>query len=399
MDRRHSPGFAGIAIALLSAAARGQAVHVVANAPGPGVEFTSVQAAIDAATDGDIVLLRPGTYGDANLGAKSLALAGDVGGVEAVGRITSAGASGRVLLKSLKAGGTGNAVSVNSPSCGVSIEDCDFTAISGSSIGQTRLLVTSSAFVTATRTLVEGSALGGRALFVQSTPIATLYGGSFTGAHGLDTVGTPAGPGGAALRVEGGFAFVSAATCQGGSGGSAPLGPAKAGDGGNGAELVAVAMRSLGSTFAGGAPGVAGSPPGDFGVPVALFSGSTWTTLPQTARTFSASTVVREGQTATLTFGGAPGEFAGLVYALGAGPPLHLPEWNGMLIPELATADALLLATLDTNGAASFSFVAPQLPAGVEGVRLVVQPLYFDAAATNVVLGPPATILIVDDTI
>lgn len=88
-----------------------------------------------------------------------------------------------------------------------------------------------------------------------------------------------------------------------------------------------------------------------------------------------------------------------MLYAPELGAPLHLPQWNGMLVPELATVNALLVATLDANGAGSFSFVAPQLPPGFEGMRVVVQGLFFDAAATNVVLGPPATLVVVDDAI
>lgn len=53
-------------------------VHVVDDDPGPGVDFTDLQPAIDAAGPGDLVLVREGFYAPFTL-TKGLAIVGEVG--------------------------------------------------------------------------------------------------------------------------------------------------------------------------------------------------------------------------------------------------------------------------------------------------------------------------------
>lgn len=51
-----------VAATALSAALSAQSTFVVSNAPGPGVDFTSLPAAVQAAAPGDTLQLRPGAY-------------------------------------------------------------------------------------------------------------------------------------------------------------------------------------------------------------------------------------------------------------------------------------------------------------------------------------------------
>lgn len=298
MNLGFSARFGGLALAAFASAPAvfGQAVHVIGPAGGPGVEFSNVQAAIDAAADGDILLFRDGIYSFANLGAKSLTLVADVGAAPKVtAPIRSEGAVGRILLKGIKVWGD-PAVIVSSPLAGISIEDSDlrWDPSAGFTLGP-RVVVTSAAFVSVARTLMSGAtSSSGAALTVQGTPAVTIYGGSFTGGSGSGGIGTPAG--GPGIRLDGGFTFASGATFKGGQGGTVP--GVGGGAGGAGALLLGgAALLSLDSTFAGGSGGQAfgGGFPGPAGLPVQLLAGSTWTTLPQEARSFSASTVVREG--------------------------------------------------------------------------------------------------------
>ncbi|MHC5064901.1 MAG: right-handed parallel beta-helix repeat-containing protein, partial [Planctomycetota bacterium] len=65
---------------LLSLGLSAQQVHVVDDMPGPGVDFTDLQAAVDGASPGDHLLIKDGTYLAANLIIdKDLALIADTG--------------------------------------------------------------------------------------------------------------------------------------------------------------------------------------------------------------------------------------------------------------------------------------------------------------------------------
>lgn len=72
-----TPLASSLALAVLSLAASA-GTHTVAKAPGPGVDFTTIQAAVDAAVDGDLILVAPGTYEEhVVIDGKSLVLAGN----------------------------------------------------------------------------------------------------------------------------------------------------------------------------------------------------------------------------------------------------------------------------------------------------------------------------------
>ena len=60
----------------IAGSAGAQVVHVVGTRDGPGVEFTSVQAAVDTAASGDVLLLLPGDHAGPVTVGKSLVLLG-----------------------------------------------------------------------------------------------------------------------------------------------------------------------------------------------------------------------------------------------------------------------------------------------------------------------------------
>src|SRR5262245_61420708 len=79
----HRRSFAECALALaaLSVSSAAQNVFVVAPVLGPGVFSTSIQSAVNAASDGDIVLVRPGTYGTVSMAGKGISVVSDGTGV------------------------------------------------------------------------------------------------------------------------------------------------------------------------------------------------------------------------------------------------------------------------------------------------------------------------------
>lgn len=79
-----------ITAAVLFSVLPAQSVHVVDAAAGP---IMQIQAAVDAAVDGDLILVRSGLYGQVTINAKSLTIMADVG---AQVRTTSGSRSGTV---------------------------------------------------------------------------------------------------------------------------------------------------------------------------------------------------------------------------------------------------------------------------------------------------------------
>src|SRR5262245_15566256 len=89
---------------LLAAGASAQSVLVVAPVAGPGVFATDIQPAIDAAADGDLVLVEAGSYSGFTIDGKGVSVVADVGAAaDSNGRVIvrNVSASQRVLLQGL----------------------------------------------------------------------------------------------------------------------------------------------------------------------------------------------------------------------------------------------------------------------------------------------------------
>src|SRR5262245_20334465 len=89
---------------LLATGASAQSVFVVASVPGPGVFSTDIQPAVDAAADGDVVLVKAGAYSGFTINAKGVSVVADAGAsVVANGLVfvSSLSASQNVLLQRL----------------------------------------------------------------------------------------------------------------------------------------------------------------------------------------------------------------------------------------------------------------------------------------------------------
>lgn len=90
MTPRTPPLAAALLVALTAAPALAQSRAWVVDAfGGPGTDFTDIQPAIDAAAEGDAILVRAGSYSPFTIAAKSLTLHGDLNGVA----LTSPGGS------------------------------------------------------------------------------------------------------------------------------------------------------------------------------------------------------------------------------------------------------------------------------------------------------------------
>lgn len=119
-----------LAVGLCNVELTAQRVWVVAPTAGQGVDFTDVQPAVDAAVNGDIVLVRPGTYTLFRISGKGLTVVAD-GGAQLVpgGSFTlliNSGPGQPTLIRGFAATSDGTPLSITA-GAPVTVQDCTFT--------------------------------------------------------------------------------------------------------------------------------------------------------------------------------------------------------------------------------------------------------------------------------
>lgn len=332
---RRLEGFVA-AIVLTCGAAFASDVLVVAQNAGPGVDFTSLQNAIDAAKDGDVVLVKTFTGAGATIAAKSLTLVVDSGNVAALSTpltIHDVAAGSSVVVRGFNVAGPQNSAAVVVANCAgtVWIEGCKLTAPHGATVPSATLFIADSTDVVLLRTTANGAnaaagtgGIGAPALVATglttrvSAYEATLRGGDASSApmsHGVE--------GGDAMRFEGLEAFVGGCSLTGGKGSGAtiPFG-GTGGAGGDGLVVPDVHVHRVwqwGNVLAGGAGG-GGPPDGATGNSI-VDPGGVVVATGKLPRSLTAQAVARAGQTLHVKVG-IPG--GGLV-----GPSSFVMMWVG----------------------------------------------------------------------
>lgn len=338
--------------AFSSAALAGGGVHVVAPALGAGVDFTSIQDAVDAAGDGDLILVRSGDYAAFVIDAKALTVTADLGhdvNVNGATSVSGLAAEQTVILSNmvLYGSGVGHGLLLTANAGAVQVDGC---AIQGA--GTTAFIAGDGAYiigcaaVTMTACVFSAaSTLGGSAANSGISAIdsaVSLYECNVYGEQGFGP-----GIGGAGYRMNGGSLLVSGCSITGGLGGEGSVDPVfgictDGGPGGSGLVMgtsgsppVGGLLRRLDSTIVGG-PG--GPPPpgstcvtGPPGQDIDLLAG-TIQTIPVSHRTFSVTSPVRDGETATLHFEGLPGELVFLLVSFSQNP-VYVPMFQGTWMP------------------------------------------------------------------
>jgi hypothetical protein len=117
-----------------------------------------------------------------------------------------------------------------------------------------------------------------------------------------------------------------------------------------------------------------------------------------TARNASAATLVREGQSWTLTLQGQPGEIVRLFTAATA-VYAWVPAWNGVRlvpvrVPRELTVEPLVVPG---SGVLTITQTVPDLAPGVLAERQFLQPLFKNANGTRT-LGPTRAVVVLDST-
>jgi hypothetical protein len=410
----HSPLRVTLSL-LLGAAlhATGQ-VLVVDVSPGPGVDFTSLQPAIDAAADGDVVLVRAGFYGGSTavtVDAKALSVVADGG---------SAYFNSPLVIQNLGLGQTvhlrGIGIQADAPIPALELKDCAGSVVleecsqGRATFGPGYVVlptvrITNCAAVSLTRNTANGGFTthpgfrGSDALKASSSSVCA-YDSTFAASPGTSagwpyTYNTAGGTG---AIVTGGSLFASGCRFEGGNGGYGwtaqfPFSGCASGHaGGDGILFDGAAGSTLACTLIGGVGGLGGSgcSDGANGVSLALLGGATHSALPGAAHSLHETCPVRVGQTLTATYTGIPGEFAFANLAVNSGF-LNLPQYSGVLLlgsPLFVFAQGVI----PMPGTLVRTFTIGPI-GGAEGAVAHAQASFVDVATLTITLGSPSSLV------
>ncbi len=438
---------AALLFALVAAPARAD-VLVVAPTSAP---YAQVQTAVDAAVDGDVVLVKSGTYASFVVRNKEVAVVADAGAlveIEGAVRVAGTAATRTVVLAGLRATGsqttqasTRHGLLVRNCDGPVRVIGCDFRGtlthqpFPASCYEGQGAWIEACADVGITSTNLAGSTWagtgyvdGGHGLYADASTL-TLYDDALVGGRGGFGYGYTfgcaplpdpdtrwAGAAGEGMRSQGGFCFASNSTFTGAAGwdGVCWSGPACAcaSKGGNG--FVSNA-GSLSEHLLACVP-----TPGIGGIPTPLIcceltchncsSASECgpiqpqpsfalvgavTQLPGAARRLQATRVAREGQTLTLTFTGVPGDRVEL--ALSDRTTRRFQAgWRGVwTIPRRVPQPFLQAGTIGPSGALTLTWPIGELGLGVQSKTFFAQALLIDAAGQTT-FSSPATFVLLD---
>ncbi|MBI5431877.1 MAG: hypothetical protein HZA52_03490 [Planctomycetes bacterium] len=402
---------------------------------GPGGQFADIQAAIDASSDGDILLVKPGVYASFSVDDKALSIVGDVGGnviVQGQAQIENLAAKKLLVLARLQVKSQSSAsvaLRTRYDSGALRIQGCTFegndgAAGSGYDGGAAGWIAFDSDIVLvacnlnggdgASTQLTPGPGAGAGALFARSSNVA-LHGCALRGGRGGSNgeEGYDGRNGGHALELPEGVTLANGCQLLGGAGGYGgeedgypPYFGNYAGDGGDGGHGVFLGsfpptsanplFQWRSSVLQGGAAGGGGAgywgpsgQPGLAGEPLHLANG-TPIALAGPARYLSGSSLAREGQSATLDFTGAVGD---RVY-LRIEHPLSWTMSGGYQLALPTPRNALFLGTIHASGVLTVPLPIPELGAGVEARIWILRPSFVDLQGVEAAGNPFALTLL-----
>ena len=419
-----------VILSFLSARPGTHAGNVIVVDGAGGGDFAAIQPAVDAAADGDTVLVKTGNYTSFVVANKALAIVGDTGNdVQIAGHVRAHDlAAGKALvLANLHVTGTGSrALSLSNNAGSIRIEYCSLAgaaapicAPDAAVDGWDAVRAVASADVSFVSTSLlggaSGSEVGSGTLGYGGTGLAALSGSKITGyscsnfnltynwwisggggtfcGSSLDGDGTYGGLG--IWMQSGTELFASRCEVFGGGGGNTSICLSYGGDGGTALVNSSVA-HLLECYLLGGGPGCGPcgfDPCGNSGANYAGpgqfdFIGG------QSRSLLVPDRVPRENASVSLWFLGQPGDEVYL-YVSRRTSRRFIPAYHGVLLPQLPQAP-VLLGTIPTNQVSlivPYSF--PDLGPGVESRVYYLQAIHRDTHG-QWFLGTPISFVVVD---
>ncbi len=418
------------ALALHGGVAQAGSVLVVQTGGATGT-YATIQLAVTAAADGDVVLVKAGAYSAFAISNKDLTVVADAGAsvqVQGTVLVSNLSAARRVLLSGLDVTGDylapsiGHGLLVSSNTGSVRVDRCQLHAAPGTleyCQQHEGALITNSLDVAFAHCTIVGTdaalqlyGVGGFGLRSMASKVAvydcTLRGGlggtcavcSLMNCVYFYAVSYDGANGGSGIRVQQSDVFVSRSTARGGDGGPALPNPnysTYGGCGGSGAELSGTGNSwRFDLTLFGGVGGLSqgGAPNGTAGLTIA--SGSTaFPVLPGSGRTLQASAVLRENNALALTLSGQPGDSAGVLVSMTPRYSLDLAANGVRLTAAPSNGRFIPLGTVPGGGTLSASLPIGDLGPGVQSRRFFVQSIHQDASGAFV-LGTPQSVVVLD---
>ena len=415
------------------ASAQSRKVRIVDSSvfPPPAGTFSSIQDAVDQASEGDLLFLKPGEYRGFTVSGKSLVIEGaGVGQVvvsvsQQIGIegpvIDSLGANQSVVMRGLTVqpsvfGPDPFNALVNVDDCAgaVLFEDCALTHYSGEP-----LRVSNSASVTIQRCVLDAGfafinticlAEEQCGLVVLDGSTAYVYDSTITGSVGSDA--GPGGPfcpqgvyspgnGGDAVVLRDSTIYFSGSTIVAGDGGSAATLSSPCFPGPHGGDAVRTAGSSLiryaDTSFTAGLGGPThpscGLPNGPDGQVFNLTPTSVVEPIAGDRRSFRMDGFVTEGQDVTTIVDGLPGDDVLLYWSLYLRPGLYFPTL-GTALHLKGKPNVISMGILPASGSRAVEITTPILPPLVEFATIVAQPLFFAPTGEFYHAGPSHLVIL-----
>ncbi len=399
--------FAGILIVDLGTpdALAANQTYVVAKQHGPGIDFLTIQDAVDFATDGDVILIHAGHYAPFAFQQKGLtiqAVPGAAVTIESRGtsaiEISDSTPTQTTVLRSLEIEAIdGPGVTLAGDAGVVWLEECRISARSHGGIfplGYPALRFHDTTRAVLVRVIARGaSALKDAVGIVHPAASAVyadtsnvyVYDSMLVGGAAAQT-GSLVLDGAAGFAVDDGLVFSARSTVIGGDGVPTPppQGSTCSGTLGNGVAFWLLAndpevnLLETQALSGGASTGQCGGLPTN---PNKVDSG-TVTVIPGFTRLIAADSIVKAATRAQVVYKGKPGDLAFIAYSENTVAAWSQASKGCMFLDK--PFNLIPLGVLSGNGTLTVNIPVPALPPGSECHRLFFEGAFFDGSGSGI---------------